>query len=118
MGLLAAEHNITIEQGAVFQLFFVWLDTLGLPVDLTGYSGAMKIKPFVGGSELDSIVSGAEMTLGATNGTVQIDLTATVTAAYTFTRAKYDIELLPATVAADAVRILEGEVFLSKEVTA
>lgn len=117
MALLAAEYNITIEQGAVFQLFFIWLDTLGLPVNLTGYSGAMKIKPFVGGTELDNIVSGGEMTLGGTGGTVIIDLTATTTAAYTFTRAKYDIELLPAATAADTVRILEGEVFLSKEVT-
>ena len=117
MALLAAEHNITIEQGSVFQLFFIWLDTLGLPVNLTGYSGKMEIKPFVGGSVLDSIVSGGEMTLGGTGGTVIVDLTATITAAYTFARAKYDIELLPAAVAADAVRILEGEVFLSKVVT-
>ncbi|MHA2066624.1 MAG: hypothetical protein ACXABY_19805 [Candidatus Thorarchaeota archaeon] len=115
--MLAGKHDITIEQGSTFQLFFIWLDTSGNPIDLTGYSAVMKIKPYLGGSDIDSLASGAEITLGAANGTVQVDLTATVTAAYSFLRAKYDLEVLPAASAAAAIRLLEGDVTLSKEVT-
>jgi hypothetical protein len=59
---------------------------------------------------------GAEITLGGTAGTVTIVLSATTTAAYTFTRAACDLELVDGST--NIVPILEAPVRLDREVTA
>lgn len=117
MSIPAAVDNINIEQGAKFTRLYVYLDSNGSPVDLTGYTAALKIKRFFGGTAITSLTHSSGLTLGTINGTILVTLNATVTAAYTFSRAKYDLELYPAGVAANAVRLVQGSVTLFKEIT-
>lgn len=111
----AGRYDITIEQGATYAQTFTWTDDAGDPVNLTGYTARMKIKTAKGATaNIASLTDAAGITLGGAAGTIAVTLTATVTAAYTFKRAVYDLEL----VNGDTVtRLLEGDVILSKEVT-
>lgn len=81
----------------------------GRLMDLTGYSGRMKVRD-AAGAELLSITP----TLGGTNGTVAIALTATQTAALAWRFGRYQIELYTAA-DADVVRPIEGRVTVSPE---
>lgn len=120
----AAQYDIHIEQGATFEVGFRWTDRDGDLVDLTDADIAIKIRPTKDSATV--ISSGAYD--GATNtptgdivisedgalGTFSIALSAAVTEALDFTQAVYDIEI---TDASSTYRVLEGKVFLSKEVT-
>jgi hypothetical protein len=117
MSLLAALDNIIVEQGAAFSREYTYENEDGTPISLAGYTAAMKIKPYYGGSAIISLTHSAGLTLGGALGTVLVEMTATETAAFTFLKAKYDIELYPAGAAADAIRLVEGDVALSQEVT-
>jgi hypothetical protein len=86
------------------------------PVDLGGYTARMKIKDRIGGTELLSLTSGGgTIVLDNTAKTISLLLSATATAALTWKRGVYDLEM----VAPDAVvtRLLYGAVVVSKEVT-
>ena len=103
----------------MFDRTIVWQDKNGSPVDLTGYSGEMDIREKVEDSAtlLEMKTSDSTMVLGGTAGTIQLIRNATATAALNFDRAVYDLELYPATVVADAIGLLRGQVFFKKEVT-
>ena len=89
------------------------------PTDLTGYTARMQIRETKDASAtIVSLTSaGGGISLGGAAGTVTPIISAADTALLDFTTAYYDIELLPAGVAANAFRFLEGRVKLSKEVT-
>lgn len=111
----AGVYDITIEQGATFALTLTWLDTDGVtPINLTGYTARMKIKKSVGGTEIASLTNASGITLGGVAGTIAILIADTATAAYTFKRAVYDLELVNGST---VTRLIEGNVILSREVT-
>lgn len=87
------------------------------PVDLSGFTARMTIR-----EEIDSVTpiiamtdGGGEIILGGANGTVELLLSATVTAAFDFETAVYDLELVSGT--GVVTRLLSGNIVLSKEVT-
>ena len=115
----SAVYDIVIEQGSQFQLSFTWEDKDGDPINLTGYSARMQVRESKGaGATLVSLTSGGgDITLGGALGTVIAIIDADVTAALDFDLGFYDLELLDGESEAAAVRVLEGTVRFTKEVT-
>lgn len=110
--------------------FYVDADTVGqtyvantglvtwfAPTDLTSYSARMHIREDVDDvTAIDELSStGGEITLSVTDGRIEITIADTVTAAYDFDEAVYDLEVEDGT--GVVTRLLYGTVTLSKEVT-
>lgn len=135
----AGTWNTIIEQGASWARTVTWLDSVGTPVNLTGYTAKMQIRLEADSTDLIMELNTTPATgkgtiaLGGAAGTIQLDLTAADTAAMSFTGAEsgsvaegssdaaegllgvYDIEL---TAPGGAVtRLLAGIVCFSAEVT-
>ena len=107
--------DITVIQGATFNPIFTY-SINGLPVNLTGYTARMQIRPSV---DSDTILA----TLTTENGgilitplagQIQLLMSATQTSALSFVVGVYDLEIITG-VSVD--RLLQGQVILSKEVT-
>lgn len=112
----AGTYNITIEQGARWTRVLT-VETDGEAWNLTGYSARMQIRKKVGGDLYVELTVGDGITLGGAEGTITLTIGATDTAALDFSSGRYDLELIPASGEDDAIRLLQGTVTLSKEVT-
>lgn len=110
---MAGTYNFTIEQGADFTRTFTWKDSAGALINLTGYTARMKIK--TGATTIVSLTEVSGITLGGAAGTIVVAINAAATAAYTFSKAVYDLELVSG--GGVVTRLLEGKVLLSREVT-
>jgi len=91
------------------------------PVDLTGYVARMKVKDKVGGIVLASTEAGdapldiLSIALDTAKSTITLTISATATAALTWTRGVYELEMVSSTGVVTA--ILSGKVTVAKEVT-
>lgn len=86
------------------------------PVSLSGFTARMQIRVTADATTtLDSLVSPTDIVLDDTNHTITITISATDTAAYDFTDAVYDLELVSG--AGVVTRLLEGNVTVLSEVT-
>lgn len=110
--------NLKIDQGATFSQPFTWkTGTPAAPVDLTGCSARMQIRSKRVNAavllELTTINGG--IVLGATAGTVILNLSAVQTAAIVWISAVYDLQI----VFSDSTvrRLVSGTVTVSPEVT-
>lgn len=113
---MAALYNTTIEKGATFRKTFVWRDSDGELVDLTGFTARMQIRRSVTSSTAEvSLTSSSGIVLGTTNGQAQVTISATVTAALEFTSGVYDLEFEDAD--GFVTRLVEGSVQVKPEVT-
>ncbi|KKN53573.1 hypothetical protein LCGC14_0600690 [marine sediment metagenome] len=115
----SAKEDIVIEQGATFARILTYKDSSGNPVDLTGYTAKMQIREHFDSSDVlvTADTSTGEITLGGVNGTITIILLANVTDILDFVWGYYDLELYPAGISIAAIRLLQGVVKLSKQVT-
>ena len=113
----AGTLHLTIEQGATFDPVLTWGDENGLPIDLTGYSARMQIRETVDAVAAlpDATTVNGQIILGGAAGTVTFAIPATITAAFTFEEAVYDLEVESA--GGHVTRLVEGSVYLSPEVT-
>ena len=86
------------------------------PVNLTGYTARMNIRSTVDAATILHTLTteNSGIALGGAAGTVDLLISATDTALFTFGTAVYDLELISGTV---VTRLLSGNVTLSKEVT-
>jgi len=91
------------------------------PVDLSGYTGRMKIKDKVGGTVLastevaDTPADVITITLDNVGKTITVQIAADDTAAFTWTKGVYDLEMVSGTgVVTD---LLQGKVTVELEVT-
>jgi len=113
----AGTYNFTIEQGATFKRIMTWKDSNGNPINLTGYTARMQVRTAKDSPNviltLDTDTNGG-ITLGGVSGTITIEISASKTASLDFKTAVYDLELEKD---GSVVRLLEGSVTLSKEVT-
>lgn len=114
----AGRYDLLIEQGATYTKVFTWYDENKDPIDLTTYTALMEIK---GSVDSDTIIAASNsdpaaitITLGGALGTISISIAATITDAFDFDIAVWDILL---TAAGVSTRVLEGEVKLSKAIT-
>ncbi len=115
---LAAWYDITIEEGTTFSMTFEWRDSSGSVIDFSSYDDVrMDIRPTKESSTLIASSEGAtpgiviDVTDAAT-GIFIVNMTATVTAAFDFHRAVYDIEAFNTPT---VYRLMEGNVTLSRE---
>lgn len=113
----AAIHNILIEQGSTFKLNLTWKDSDDVPVDLTGYSARMQVRPTVESSDvlLNLNTANGSIVLGGDAGTIAVTAAATQTEKITGRRAVYDLEVEASN--GVVTRLLQGAVAISLEVT-
>ena len=128
----AGRYAIYIEQGASLDFEVQYIDSEGTPVDLSGYSARMQIRPSVtsntayitltsdlqpDGTGLN--LSGSHSTKPPTSGSIGVFISACSSSALNFSEAVYDLELfVPYEGGCDYVtRLMQGAVKLSKEVT-
>ena len=111
--MLSAVTNLVVYQGADFETsFFVTKDN-GSSFDLTGYSGASKIKKHYESSTSTDMT--VEITAPAFVGAVKLSLSNAVTSAMTPGKYVYDVVLT----ASDGIksRVLEGVLTVVEGVT-
>ena len=119
--MAAGRYDIKIEQGSTFVLNLTYKDSNDQPLNLSTYQSRMKIKDSHEGSVIASTESGdaplntISIALGSSTNNVVVTITNSATAAFNFDHAVYDIELVSNSGAVE--RLIEGRVFLSKEVT-
>jgi hypothetical protein len=115
--MTAATYNFEIEQGTTFNKSFVWKDSSKNPINLTGFSGRMQIRSSVKSADvlLSLTTENTRISITPLTGMVNILIDATTTAAITWSKGVYDLELVgPGNV---VTRLLQGEITISKEVT-
>jgi hypothetical protein len=88
--------DFVIEKDRTFsKILQLFDDTTGLPVNLTGYSVRMQVKPFAGSGTtymtLTSTPAAGIAITNATQGIITISQTAVQTAALTFSQGVYDL---------------------------
>jgi len=125
----AGIYNFTIEQGTTVDFEIQYTDASASPIDLTNYHGRMQIKsgfandkPVTYASLSSSLATdgtglnfnGSSGNNPPTSGSIGIYISAISSSAFTFAKAKYDLELVSGST---VTRVLEGVITLSKEVT-
>ena len=125
--MAAGKWNFTIEQGTTVDFSIQYKDKNLVPINLTGYSGKMQIRSNYAdnnpttyitlSSSLAADGTGLNFT-GAATGSIGIFIAACSSSAFTFSNARYDLEIYSGSVGCPiTTRILEGQVNLSKETT-
>ncbi len=114
--MTAGEHNITIEQGATFALpISVTKD--GVPWNLTNYTIRMQVrKKFTSTStEIELTEANSRVVRGTGSHQFTLTIEPDDTADLTFDTGRYDLEIEATD--GTVTRLLEGLVYLNKEVT-
>ena len=125
--MAAGRYSFTIEQGATTNLQINWTDSSGSAIDLSGYHSRMQIRPGVESdvvflslsSSLESDgtginLSGSNGETPLSSGSLAIYISADSTEDLNFNEAYYDLEMVNG---GEVMRLLEGKVKLSKNVT-
>ncbi len=109
--------DITINQGATFELTITYKDSAGTAINLTGYTARMQVREtYSSSSTVVSLTNGSGITLGGAAGTIAILISATTTAALTAPfSGVYDLEIV--TAGGVVTRLLQGAATVSPEVT-
>jgi len=116
-------YPLCINQYATFTRVFIWTagmcgcGTVGAssgPVDLTGYTANLQIRPFPLSTTINYDAS-ANITLGGTAGTISLAIPAASTATFTWWVGVYDLILTSA--AGVVTRLLQGSVTVTPGVT-
>jgi hypothetical protein len=112
---MSAKYNLVCDQATTFNFQFQ-IKNDSTPWNLTGYTGTMTVRPFVGASTTTVVASTANgrMSLDVTGGRVTITLDATTTGAITAGRYAYDLVLDSG---AEVTRVLEGKFIVTGAVT-
>lgn len=114
--MAAGLYDITIEQGATFQMNLTWKDSTGAAVNITGYTARMQVREnYEAESTLVSLTStGGDIVLGGALGTIAITIAASATQTLQLDEAVYDLELVNG---ATVTRLIQGKAIISREVT-
>lgn len=114
--MTAGIYDITIEQGATFQMNLTWKDNLGSPINISGYSARMQVRTSyeAEGTLVSLTSSGGDIVLGGALGTIAITIAASVTQGLQIDEGVYDLELVNGLT---VTRLLQGRATISREVT-
>jgi hypothetical protein len=130
--MAAGKYNFTVEQGTTIDFEIQYKDSNNIPIDLTGYSGRMMIRSnFADNSPTTYLTlsssrnsdgtglnfSGSRSTNPPASGSIGIYIASCTSSALTFITARYDLEIYSGSNCPYTVRLLEGQVNLSKQVT-
>jgi hypothetical protein len=112
---LSAKYNLVCDQATTFNFQFQ-IKNDSTPWDLTGYTGTMTVRPFVGATTTTVVASTANgrMVLTALTGRINVTLDATTTGAIAAGRYAYDLVLDSGST---VTRILEGKFIVTGAVT-
>jgi hypothetical protein len=114
----AGIYNMTIEQGATYNLDITYTTSDGNAVDLTAAEIRLGVKDQRTDQEfvlyLDNGAAGGITITDAIAGKFNINISAIVTAGLTFNRGVYDLEVI---FGDTVVRLLKGRVLVDREVT-
>ncbi len=111
-----ARYTIGARQGSTLRRRFQ-LDQDGEPVDLTGRTARMNVRPSAGSASL--VLDASEyITLGGTDGSVLLEVPADVMETIAAKTYVYDLELVaPSPGPDEVIAILEGSFVVDAEVT-
>jgi hypothetical protein len=131
--MAAGKYSFVIEQGATVNFEIQYKDSSGKPVNLTGYSGKMMIRSNYADTNPTTYItlssslnpdgtglnfSGSNGVTPPASGSIGIYIAACTSSTFTFATARYDLEIYSGSGACPlTVRLLEGQVSLSPEVT-
>jgi hypothetical protein len=112
---VSAKYNLVCDQATTFNFQFQILNN-ETPLNLTGYTGTMTVRPFVGASTTTVVATTANglMVFDAVNGRVTVTISATTTGAIAAGRYSYDLVLDSG---ATVTRYLEGKFIVTGAVT-
>ena len=125
----AGKYNFTIEQGTTIRLELQYKDSNGNPIDLTGYSGRMQIRPDFADNTKTSYIylsssmnddgtglnfNGLDGSSSPASGKIGLFISAVSSSKLNFDSAVYDIEIESGSI---VTRLLQGTIKLSREVT-
>ncbi len=116
---MSAKYNLVCDQATTFNFQFQVQNNIAgtaTPWNLTGYTGTMTVRPFVGASTTTVVASTANgrMVFDALNGRVTVTLSSTITGDITAARYAYDLVLDSGS---EVTRILEGKFIVTGAVT-
>ena len=112
---MSAKFNLVCDQATTFNFQFQILNN-ETPWDLTGYTGTMTVRPFVGASTTTVVASTANgrMVFTPLQGRINVTLSAATTADIVASRYSYDLVLDSGS---SVTRILEGKFIVTGAVT-
>lgn len=115
----AGLYDMVCEQGATFSRTITWKDAAGDPVNLTGYSARMQVRPSLTSDEitLELTSTNGEITFPSplSSGKILITVAATDTADLAASKGVYDLELESS--GGVVTRLLQGSFTIVAEVT-
>lgn len=113
---MANTYNITIEQGADFNLSLQYKDSTGNAVNLTGYTARSQVRSSYSAPTalLTLTTENGCISIDGANGAITLAANAAQTAIIPASNGVYDIELVAG---ASVIRFLEGSVRITPEVT-
>ncbi len=113
---MAVSYNVTIDQGANWDLNVEYDNPNGTPVNLTSYTAALQIRSLPeSATAVLSLSTGSGITITGATGLVAISATATQTRAIDEGTYYYDLEITsPAGV---VTRLVQGQAVVTPEVT-
>jgi len=112
---VSAKFNLVCDQATTFNFQFQILNDQ-TPWNLTGYTGTMTVRPFVGASTTTVVASTANgrMVFTALQGRINVTLSSAITADIVAGRYSYDLVLNSGST---ITRILEGKFIVTGAVT-
>jgi hypothetical protein len=112
---VSAKFNLVCDQATTFNFQFQILNN-ETPWNLTGYTGTMTVRPFVGASTTTVVASTANgrMVFTPLQGRINVTLSAATTADIVASRYSYDLVLDSGS---SITRILEGKFIVTGAVT-
>jgi hypothetical protein len=116
---MSAKYNLVCDQATTFNFQFQVQNNVSgttTPWNLTGYTGTMTVRPFVGASTTTVVASTANgrMVFDALNGRITVTIDATTTGAIDAGRYAYDLVVDSG---GTVTRLLEGKFIVTGAVT-
>jgi hypothetical protein len=116
---MSAKYNLVCDQATTFNFQFQVQNNIAgtaTPWNLTGYTGTMTVRPFVGANTTTVVASTANgrMVFDALNGRITVTIDATTTGNISAGRYAYDLVLDSG---AEVTRLLEGKFIVTGAVT-
>lgn len=115
--MAATKLDLEIEQGIPYKKkFLVRNEDASLP-NMTGWTARMQFRPYVSSSQVavDASTSNSKLIIDTATSSIEINLSEADTTAFSSVKYVYDLELLDAT--SKPIRLLQGNVSVSQEVT-